>query len=98
MHKRCRLRSAGRSARPQHLNHRSRLKLVRLPQVPRVVRPGIRPPMIYEFAVLLAGFLLLTVLVVRGASIFVAAPLCAIAILAFSGADPAAGMSGPFMA
>lgn len=54
--------------------------------------------MIYELAVLLAGFALLTVLVIRGASIFVAAPLCAIAILIFSGADPAAGMSGPFMA
>jgi H+/gluconate symporter-like permease len=53
--------------------------------------------MVYELAVLLAGFVLLTILVVRGASIFVAAPLCAIAILAFSGADPAAGMSGPFM-
>ena len=53
--------------------------------------------MIYELAVLLAGFVLLTVLVVRGASIFVAAPLCAAAILAFSGADPGAGLSGPFM-
>ncbi|HUY90437.1 MAG TPA: hypothetical protein VMV10_16995, partial [Pirellulales bacterium] len=53
--------------------------------------------MIYELAVLLAGFVLLTVLVIRGASIFVAAPLCAIAILAFSGADPAMGMAGPFM-
>lgn len=53
--------------------------------------------MVYELAVLLAGFVLLTLLVIRGASIFVAAPLCAIAILAFSGADPAAGMSGPFM-
>ena len=53
--------------------------------------------MVYELAVLLAGFVLLTLLVIRGASIFVAAPLCAIAILTFSGADPAAGMSGPFM-
>jgi H+/gluconate symporter-like permease len=53
--------------------------------------------LIYELLVLLGGFLLLTAAVVRGASIFVAAPLCAIAILAFSGADPAAGMAGPFM-
>ncbi|HXT57940.1 MAG TPA: hypothetical protein VN699_04865 [Pirellulales bacterium] len=53
--------------------------------------------MIYEQAILLAGFLLLTLLVVRGASIFIAAPLCAIAILTLSGADPAAGMAGPFM-
>ncbi len=53
--------------------------------------------MIYELVVLAAGFLLLTLLVIRGASIFIAAPLCAIAILALSGADPAAGMAGPFM-
>jgi H+/gluconate symporter-like permease len=51
----------------------------------------------YELAVLLAGFLLLTLLVVRGASIFVAAPLCAALILGFSGVDPTTGLAGPFM-
>jgi H+/gluconate symporter-like permease len=52
----------------------------------------------YELAVLLAGFALLTVLALRGLSIFVAAPLCAVLILAASGRDPLAGMTGPFMA
>lgn len=51
----------------------------------------------YELAVLLAGFALLTILALRGLSIFVAAPLCAVLILAASGRDPLAGMTGPFM-
>lgn len=51
----------------------------------------------YGLIVLLGGFLLLTVLVIRGHSIFVAAPLCALLILLLSGADPIAGMSGKFM-
>lgn len=51
----------------------------------------------YGLAVLLGGFLLLTALALRGHSIFVAAPLCACLILAFSGADPLAGMKGGFM-
>ena len=48
-------------------------------------------------AVLVGGFLPLTVLVVRGQSIFVVAPLCALVILALSGADPIAGMTDQFM-
>ncbi len=51
----------------------------------------------YELAILLAGFVLLTILALRGMSIFVAAPLCAVLILAASGRDPLAGMTGPFM-
>ena len=51
----------------------------------------------YGLIVLLGGFVLLTVLVIRGHSIFVAAPLCALLILVLSGADPIAGMSGKFM-
>jgi H+/gluconate symporter-like permease len=51
----------------------------------------------YLLLVLLGGFALLTLLVMWGRSIFVAAPLCALLILTFSGADPVAGMTGPFM-
>lgn len=51
----------------------------------------------YELAVLLSGFVLLMVLVMRGRSIFVAAPLCALLILIFSGADPLEGMTVHFM-
>jgi H+/gluconate symporter-like permease len=51
----------------------------------------------YQLAVLLAGFGLLTVLVMRGRSIFVVAPLCASLILLLSGEDPLSGMTGPFM-
>jgi H+/gluconate symporter-like permease len=51
----------------------------------------------YHLAVLLAGFGLLTVLAMRGVSIFLAAPASAALVLAFSGADPLAGMTGPFM-
>lgn len=51
----------------------------------------------YQLVVLLGAFLLLTVLAMRGRSIFVAAPLAAVAALAFSGADPVAGMTGSFM-
>ena len=51
----------------------------------------------YELLVLLGGFGLLMFLVMRGRSIFVAAPLCALFILLFSGADPLLGMTGKFM-
>jgi H+/gluconate symporter-like permease len=51
----------------------------------------------YELAVLIGGLLLLTVLVYRGGSIFVAAPLCALAVLLLSGADPIEGMVGRYM-
>ncbi len=52
---------------------------------------------IYPLLALASGFVLLTVLAMRGHSIFVAAPLCALLILLFSGADPLAGMKGGFM-
>lgn len=48
-------------------------------------------------AALLGGFLLLTLLAMRGHSIFVVAPLCAVLTLTLSGADPLAGMTGDFM-
>lgn len=51
----------------------------------------------YELCVLLAGLLLLTALVYRGQSIFVAAPLCVGVILIVSGRDPLAGLTGPYM-
>lgn len=53
--------------------------------------------MAYELAVLLAGFVLLSILVMRGANIFVAAPVCAAAILAASGVDPVDGLTGNYM-
>jgi H+/gluconate symporter-like permease len=52
---------------------------------------------IYGLLVLLGGFVLLTVLVVRGQSIFVVAPLCAALILTLSGTNPIEGMTGKFM-
>jgi H+/gluconate symporter-like permease len=52
---------------------------------------------LYQLAVLLGSFLLLTVLAMRGRSIFVAAPLSATVAMIFSGVDPVAGMTGPFM-
>ncbi len=51
----------------------------------------------YGLAVLIGGLLLLTVLVYRGQSIFVVAPLCALLVLVLSGADPVAGMTGRYM-
>ena len=51
----------------------------------------------YHLAVLLGGLSLLTFLVMRGHSIFVAAPLCALVTLTLSGADPVAGMTTDFM-
>jgi H+/gluconate symporter-like permease len=51
----------------------------------------------YGMAVLLGGFTLLTLLAIRGHSIFVVAPLCALAILIFSGRDPLTGMTGDYM-
>jgi H+/gluconate symporter-like permease len=51
----------------------------------------------YGLAVLIGGLLLLTVLVYRGQSIFVVAPLCALLVLALSGADPVEGMAGRYM-
>ena len=51
---------------------------------------------LYPLAVLLAGIGLLMTLVVRGKSIFVAAPLCAVAIGVMSGRDPVKLLSGTF--
>ncbi|HVC95595.1 MAG TPA: hypothetical protein VND64_18020 [Pirellulales bacterium] len=51
----------------------------------------------YAMAVLLGGFTLLTLLAIRGHSIFVVAPLCALAILIFSGRDPLTGMTDDYM-
>ena len=48
--------------------------------------------------VLFGGLALLMTLVVRGRSIFVVAPLCAAGIVAASGHDPVAAMTGPYMA
>lgn len=52
---------------------------------------------LYQLAVLFGSLALLMILVVRGKSIFVVAPLCAVLALVLSGADPVAGMNGPYM-
>jgi len=51
---------------------------------------------LYPLAVLLAGIGLLMTLVVRGKSIFVTAPLCALVIGTLSGRDPVTLLSGTF--
>ncbi|HND52461.1 MAG TPA: hypothetical protein PLV92_08695, partial [Pirellulaceae bacterium] len=51
----------------------------------------------YALAVLFGGMTLLMVLVVRGKSIFVVAPLCALLTVTLSGRDPVAAMTGPYM-
>lgn len=50
-----------------------------------------------ELAVLLGGMGLLMLLVVRGKSIFVVAPLCALLTVTLSGSDPVAAMTGHYM-
>jgi H+/gluconate symporter-like permease len=52
---------------------------------------------LYEFSVLLAGLGLLTILVVRGRSIFVVAPLCALLTVMLSGGDPLRALTGAYM-
>jgi H+/gluconate symporter-like permease len=52
---------------------------------------------LYHLGVLLAGMSLLMLLVVRGKSIFVVAPLCALLTATLSGLDPVATMTGPYM-
>jgi H+/gluconate symporter-like permease len=47
--------------------------------------------------VLFGGLALLMILVVRGKSIFVVAPLCALLVTVLSGEDPVARMTGPYM-
>lgn len=51
----------------------------------------------YALAVLFGGMTLLMTLVVRGKSIFVVAPLCALLTVTLSGRDPVAAMTGPYM-
>jgi H+/gluconate symporter-like permease len=51
----------------------------------------------YLLIVLLGGFGLLTLLVIRGRSIFVVAPLCALGVLILSGDEPLVGMTERFM-
>lgn len=48
--------------------------------------------------VLFGGLVLLMILVVKGKSIFVVAPCCALLTVTLSGGDPLAAMTGPFMA
>lgn len=52
---------------------------------------------VWELAVLWGGLGLLTWLVIRGQSVFLAAPISALAILVASGADPLTGLTGSFM-
>src|SRR5690242_7547291 len=52
---------------------------------------------LYHLAVLLACMGLLMLLVIRGKSIFVVAPLCALLAATFSGANPVTTMTGPYM-
>ncbi len=51
----------------------------------------------YHLVVLFGCLGLLMTLVVRGKSIFVVAPLCALLVSILSGTDPVARMSGPYM-
>jgi H+/gluconate symporter-like permease len=51
----------------------------------------------YPLAVLLGAFALLTVLAMRGKSIYIVAPLCAGLALSLSGLDPLTGLTGQFM-
>jgi H+/gluconate symporter-like permease len=51
----------------------------------------------YHLAVLLGCLALLMVLIVRGKSVFVVAPLCALVAATLSGVDPVAQMNGPYM-
>jgi H+/gluconate symporter-like permease len=52
---------------------------------------------IYHLSILIGCMSLMMMLVVRGKSIFVVAPLCALIAVTFSGADPVAQMNGAYM-
>lgn len=52
---------------------------------------------IYHLLVLLGSLALLMLLVIRGRSIFVVAPLCALLAVSCSGHDPLSAMTGPYM-
>ncbi len=53
---------------------------------------------VYHLTVLFGSLALLMALVVRGKSIFVVAPFCALLAITLSGADPVATMNGAYMA
>jgi H+/gluconate symporter-like permease len=55
------------------------------------------PEAIYHLTILLASMALLMTLVIRGKSIFVVAPLCALLAATFSGLNPVTTMTGPYM-
>ncbi len=55
------------------------------------------PLQLYELVVLASGLVLLSLMVIRGQSVFLAAPLSALVVLVFSGADPLTGMTQRFM-
>src|SRR5204862_853967 len=55
------------------------------------------PAALYHLAILFAAMALLMTLVIRGKSIFVVAPLCALLAATLSGLDPVATMTGPYM-
>ena len=52
---------------------------------------------IYHLSILIGCMALMMTLVVRGKSIFVVAPLCALIAVTFSGADPVAQMNDAYM-
>lgn len=52
---------------------------------------------LYHLAILFGAMALLMTLVIRGKSIFVVAPLCALLAATFSGLNPVATMTGPYM-
>ncbi|MFO0903930.1 MAG: hypothetical protein U0939_13075 [Pirellulales bacterium] len=52
---------------------------------------------LYALVVLLLGLALLMLLTIRGKSIFVVAPACALLTVTLSGVDPVATMSGPYL-
>ena len=52
---------------------------------------------LYPLAILIGGLALLMVWVIRGRSVYVAAPLAALVVLIGSGSDPLAGMTGTYM-
>lgn len=55
------------------------------------------PSALYHLAILFAAMALLMTLVIRGKSIFVVAPLCALLAATLSGLDPVQTMTGPYM-
>jgi H+/gluconate symporter-like permease len=52
----------------------------------------------YHLTVLFGCLAMLMLLIIRGKSIFVVGPLCAVLAVTFSGGDPLAAINGPYMA